>query len=208
MTEKTDMDDLLLSYATGGLDEALSLVVASHLTLSPENRARVAEYEALGGAMIEEIEPVELSESARDSVLARLDEDDDASEAAPAAAPRPSEAALDGHALPAPLRGYVGPGIGKLRWKRIMSGVREAEFPIGGERQRARLMWIDSGVAVPKHSHRGFEATLVLEGAYTDTTGLYDRGALQLADAALDQPARLGGGRRRGRRQSERSDAR
>lgn len=188
MTEKIETDELLLSYATGGLDEAMSLVIASHLTLSPESRARVAEYEALGGAMIEDIEPVEVSQGALDSVLAQLDDDDDAPEAA-----KPAEtAASDGHSLPAPLRRYIGPDIEKLRWKRLMPGVREAEFAIDGG-ARARLMRIESGVAVPKHSHRGREATLVLEGAYSDATGLYDRGKLQLADAALDhQPAATG----------------
>jgi putative transcriptional regulator len=191
MSDKTATDELLLAYASGGLDEAMSLVVASHLTLSPESRARVSEYEALGGAVIEEIQPVAVSKTALDSVLARLDEDEDESGNTPADG-APESAPEDGHVLPAPLRGYVGPDIDKLRWKRLMPGVREAEFPIAGG-ARARLMRIESGVAVPKHSHRGREATLVLEGAYRDATGLYDRGALQLADAALDhQPAATG----------------
>lgn len=190
MTETSENDELLMSYAAGGLDEAMSLVVASHLTLSPESRTRVAEYEALGGAVIEEIEPVAVSKTALDSVLARLDEEE--TEALQPAETSPGESARDGHSLPAPLRRYVGPDIEKLRWKRLMPGVREAEFAIDGG-ARARLMRIESGVAVPKHSHRGREATLVLEGAYRDATGLYDRGKLQLADAELDhQPAATG----------------
>ncbi len=186
MTEKTAPDEVLLAYASGSLDEAMSLVVATHLTLSPHGRAKVAEFEALGGALIDEIEPAALSEDALDAVLARLDE------AGPEVTPEPT-AARDGHSLPAPLRAYLGPDIEALRWKRLLPGVREAAFPVGGG-LRARLMRIASGVAVPRHSHRGAEATLVLEGAYRDETGFYDRGALQWADAALDhQPAATGG---------------
>ena len=185
MTEMTAPDELLLAYASGGLDEAMSLVVATHLTLSPESRARVADYEALGGALIEEIEPAEVSGGALDAVLARLDSEEEA--------PAESAPPRDGHDLPAPLRGYVGPDIESLKWKKLIRGVQEAEFPIGGG-GRARLMKIESGVAVPKHSHRGSEATLVLEGAYHDATGYYDRGALQMADATLDhQPEATGG---------------
>lgn len=184
MTENTAPDELLLAYASGGLDEGMSLVVATHLTLSPESRARVSDYEALGGALIEEIEPVEVSGGALDEVMARLDDGN--------GAPPRKEPPCDGHDLPAPLRGYVGPDIEALRWKKLIRGVQEAEFPIGGG-ARARLMRIESGVAVPKHSHRGNEATLVLEGAYHDATGFYDRGALQFADAALDhQPEATG----------------
>ncbi|MEX0922319.1 MAG: ChrR family anti-sigma-E factor [Rhodovibrionaceae bacterium] len=185
MTEKNAPDDVLLAYASGGLDEAMSLVVATHLTLSPQSRARVADFEALGGALIEEIAPAALDADSLDSVLARLDEEDSAQQA-----PEPP---CDGHLLPAALRGYVGPDIEALRWKRLIRGVQEAEFAIGGS-ARARLMRIESGIAVPRHTHRGKEATLVLEGAYRDETGYYDRGALQWADATLDhQPAATGG---------------
>lgn len=185
MTEKTAPDELLLAYASGSLDESMSLVVATHLTLSPQSRARVCDFEALGGALIEEIEPAALSGGALDAVMARLDGEDHP--------PVHSEPPRDGHVLPAPLRDYVGPDVDALRWKKVIRGVQEAEFPIGGG-GRARLMRIESGVAVPKHSHRGTEATLVLEGAYRDATGYYDRGALQMADASLDhQPEATGG---------------
>ena len=39
---------------------------------------------------------------------------------------------------------------------------------------------------MPRHSHRGLEATLVLEGGYSDASGHYERGDVQLGDASVD----------------------
>ena len=45
-------DRLLMAYAAGTLPEAFSLVVATHLSLCDECRARAASYDALGGAVL------------------------------------------------------------------------------------------------------------------------------------------------------------
>ena len=47
-------DGLLMGYATGNLPEAFSLVVATHISLCDECRARLGSFEAVGGALIEE----------------------------------------------------------------------------------------------------------------------------------------------------------
>ena len=40
-------DDLLMGYASGILPEAFSLVVATHISLCDECRARLASFEAI-----------------------------------------------------------------------------------------------------------------------------------------------------------------
>ena len=69
-------DALLLDYASGGLGEGPALVVASHMTLCPNCRASVAELEAVGGALLDGIEPEPLSPGCLDRVLARRDEEE------------------------------------------------------------------------------------------------------------------------------------
>ena len=59
------LDALLGSYAAGGLDPHLHALVASHLIISPVNRAFVAALEAVRGKDIEGIAPVELGEIGR-----------------------------------------------------------------------------------------------------------------------------------------------
>ena len=47
-------DDLLMGYAAGVLPEAFSLVAATHVSLCDDCRARLAAFEAVGGAVLEE----------------------------------------------------------------------------------------------------------------------------------------------------------
>lgn len=174
-------DDLLLDYACGHMPEAQALVVATHLALCPQCRSAVADYEALGGALVEDQEPAELGEDALAQVLARLDEPD--------ADERRGQTSLAGEVdllLPQPLRGYLGSGLQQVAWRKLMPGLEEADIAVGPEACRARLMRVESGKGMPQHSHEGEELTLILSGAYSDESGCYRRGDLQVADPAID----------------------
>ena len=46
-------DEILLSYAAGALPEAFGVVVASHISLCDDCRARMTGFDALGGAILE-----------------------------------------------------------------------------------------------------------------------------------------------------------
>ena len=62
-------DQLLMAYAAGDLPEAFNLVVATHVSLCDECRARLASYEAVGGAMLEGADVAEMSDAAGTSWL-------------------------------------------------------------------------------------------------------------------------------------------
>ena len=65
---------LLLAYVAGALDAAQNLAVAAHAALSLNARMRIAQLEALGGALLcQGCEPHNMSEGALDKVLGKLD---------------------------------------------------------------------------------------------------------------------------------------
>ncbi len=172
-------EEVLLEYAAGSLPEAISLVVATHLALCPQCRAAVAACEAVGGALIEELEPAEVCDGALESVLARL------GEVAPPEA-RPEKIESIDLRLPQPLRGFVGVDLDSLPWRRVMPGLEEVDIDTGSSGMRARLMRVAAGKAMPSHTHGGEEFTLVLTGAYNDASGHYACGDVQVADPELD----------------------
>lgn len=172
-------DELLLSYAAGSLDEAQSLLVASHLTLCPECRRRLASLEAAGGALFEALDGEDVSEDALDAVLDRLDEPEP-----PRSAPDRTKTVTG--VLPAPLRKYVGGDIGDIRWRAKGPGVGMAELPVRVEGQRAFMLRVDPGRAVPQHTHEGAELVMVLTGGYTDEYGHFLRGDVEIADPSVD----------------------
>ncbi|MEL6287575.1 MAG: ChrR family anti-sigma-E factor [Pseudomonadota bacterium] len=64
--------ELIEGYATGRLEAGWSLLVAAHLELCPEARATAAAYEAVGGAMLDTIDPVDVAPTCCDAVLKRV----------------------------------------------------------------------------------------------------------------------------------------
>jgi putative transcriptional regulator len=169
-------DTLLMDYAAGNLPEAFGLVVATHISMCDECRARAAAFEALGGAVIEETPEAEMSVECLSRVMARLD--------VPVIAEPPPAPHRKG-SLPAPVLAYVGGDLDQVKWRNLGMGVRQAILPTSRSAS-ARLLFIPAGQAVPDHGHRGKELTLVLRGAFRDATGRFGPGDLEIAGEDME----------------------
>ncbi|HET7333527.1 MAG TPA: ChrR family anti-sigma-E factor [Rhizomicrobium sp.] len=170
-------DDVLIAYATGASDEAVSLVIATHLTLCPQCRRSVAAAEAAGGSLLSGLAPVSLGHDALSSVLTRLDD-------APAAAGTETAfIASDAAMTPEPLRHYAGE-LGAVKWISIAPGISFRPLLKRGK-MRVRLIRSAPGAGVAPHTHCGIELTQVLTGGYSDVTGHYRRGDFQTTDASI-----------------------
>jgi putative transcriptional regulator len=169
--------ELLMDYASGALAQAPSLVVATHLALCPDCRHEVRRLEALGGALLDSAcEELPISSICKDKVMAMLD--------APATdTPEPVELFLC-RVLPAPLRQYVGCGVGEIKWQKLTGAVDRVELGQCTE-GRAQLLRIKAGAPMPQHTHGGNEYTLVLQGNFRDESGLYRRGDLAVCDGSV-----------------------
>ncbi|MCC6736626.1 MAG: cupin domain-containing protein [Bauldia sp.] len=179
MPTRHPSDALLLDYAAGSLSEGWGLAVATHLALCPACRSRVLAAEAVGGAMIDAIEPAPVAEDALAATLARIDADPDP--APRSAAPVRREASI----FPEPLRSYIENGPG-LAWRKLGPSAHTIIIPTGDRATTARLLRIPAGAAMPVHSHRGLELTLVLQGAFHDEGGTYARGDIEEADEEVE----------------------
>ncbi len=160
--------ELLLAYGAGTSDEAMSLLVATHLAFCPACRRAVGDIERAGGALLATLEPAKLSEGALGAVLARLDE--------PVATVPVPRTARDIH-TPEPLRSYLGGDMAR-GWVPLAPGIAHRPLFRRGT-TRVRLIRAAPGRSVPTHTHAGREFTLVLSGGFTDTTGRYGPGDLQ-----------------------------
>jgi len=187
MSGHTPPEELLLDYAVGALGPAQTLAIETHLSLRPETGVEIAALEALGGALLGDIEPTPLSADALDRALAGIERRAPA-EVTPA--PPPAMDAETAALVPPPLRALVGPSLHALPWRRCGRGIDEARLDLRSESVNARLLRIQEGVRVPKHSHQGTELTLVLGGAYSDGGERFAVGDLQYADESDDHAPR------------------
>lgn len=163
-------DDLLMGYAAGVLPQAFDLVVATHVSLNDEARVRLAGYEELGGAVLSDLKEVELAPDSLEQTLAKISR----------MAPTERKAPVGGM-FPAPLRKLVGGDAAAVKWKTLGLGTKQAILCADGDAS-ARLLYIPAGQAMPEHSHKGTEMTLVLQGGYSSEDGHFVRGDLEVAD--------------------------
>ncbi|MBF9042782.1 transcriptional regulator [Rhodobacterales bacterium HKCCE4037] len=167
-------DDLLMGYATGALPRAFDLVIATHVSLSDEARARLEAYEAVGGAVLDTLDEADLSDDCLQKTLAMVGDT--------ARSDRPIT--TSGGTFPAPLRAAVGGDEDAVRWRSVGAGVKQCVL-YSDDSGTARLLRIPAGRAMPEHSHHGTEMTLVLKGAFRDEDGVFSRGDIEVADAEV-----------------------
>ncbi|NOT41091.1 MAG: hypothetical protein HOP13_11415 [Alphaproteobacteria bacterium] len=173
-------DTLLIEYANGSLDEAKALLVATHLALCPPCRDAVAAGEAAAAAL--------------------AFDDDAAADVGPvpdvAALPVESPPTVPKGAtgVPEPLRRYLGRPVPELGWVPVLAGMKEYPLREFEGRGSVRLLAIEPGRRMPRHTHEGLELTLVLQGSFSDASGAYVRGDVATADASVDHQPQAGGG--------------
>lgn len=168
-------DGLLFSYSAGNLPEAFSLVVATHISLCDECRARLESHEAVGGTLLDQGDVAEMSEDSLESTMALIAEGNGAA----AKSVRRSNGVF-----PVPLQEYIGGDLGDVKWRSIGGGVKQSLLETDGG-ATVRLLSIPGGAAMPDHSHRGMELTLVLQGAFRDEDGRFGRGDVEVADEEM-----------------------
>ncbi len=175
-------DEFLLDHASGAASAPVSLLVATHLAINPAARRSYRQLEALGGVMLNEIQPTQAAPDSLAKLFARIDRGDGLEAEIHPVATKPHDTGI-----PAPLAAYMRDGADRPSWKQLARGVEEAQLAITGEQgDRAMLLRIAAGRAIPKHAHRGIEMTLVLEGAFADARGLYARGDVCVADETVE----------------------
>jgi putative transcriptional regulator len=169
-------EPLLIGYAAGTLPEAFNLVVATHISMCDDCRAALAEYEAVGGEVMLDAEPVEVAEDALAATMALIAN----GVAAPTPAPRPQWSSV----FPGPLQDYVGGDLDSLKWRKVGGGVSQLVLKTSKDAS-VRLLRIPAGTALPDHGHRGTELTLVLQGAFTDEEDRFGAGDVEVANEDL-----------------------
>lgn len=165
--------ELLFDYAAGSLREVHSLLVASHLVYCPECRRQVADLEACGGALLEEVPAEPVSDALLDKVMARLS--DSPATDIPAAAALTAAEPVRG-ILPGPLRRAIGAEPETLDWVRIVPGIHLSTWAISAGTASACLLRMGPRRRVPAHRHTDNELLLVLKGGLADEHGRYGVG--------------------------------
>jgi len=164
-----------MAYSAGALPEAFDLVVATHVSLCDECRARLDALDAVGGAVLEDCAQVAMSADSLSATLAMI---------ADAPSVQAPHVAAKGAVFPAPLQEYVSGDLDAVKWRSVGGGVRQAILKTSNDAS-VRLLRIPGGAKMPDHGHRGMEMTLVLQGAFKDEDDRFARGDVEIANEDL-----------------------
>lgn len=165
-------DAMLAAYAAGTLPHAFAVAVASHVSLCAQCRVALEAHQAVGGAVLDGTDEVAVSASLKERILDQLD------------APFMPEPVYERSGI------FPGPVMEAMKgrapkWKKLGMGVRQ-DILTEDAHGSVRLLYIPPGQAVPDHSHNGLEMTLVLQGSFSDETGRFGVGDIEIADETLE----------------------
>jgi putative transcriptional regulator len=181
-------DDILLSYSAGTLDEASALLVATHLALCPNCRARNEAADSFGGYLLESLEAAPVSPTMRDAVLSRIRNEKLSGEE------KTPLRTFTNAIIPDPLRSYLGGDLDDLKWRRLAPRVQQIPIATLDRRSKARLLRFQSGLTVPSHGHSGRELTLILTGSLCDRDSVLYRGDIAETDERTEHQPFAGPG--------------
>ena len=171
------LDALLLDYATGALSRPLEILVETHLAMNQKSSRSMRMLMQLGGILLEDAEPVSLSEGALRTVMAQLDQFDNETDE------MFTKVSAHTEWLPHPVVTYAPEPNCSESWRRAGIGILESSIDFGEADGKATIYRIAPGTAVPIHTHTGAEVTLVLAGGFTDETGGYGPGDIAIQEA-------------------------
>lgn len=181
MTPAHHPSDLLLAeFASGALDEASALVVGAHLAMCPHCRQAVADFECIGGMLLDQVDDGVFDAARRAQALTAIP--------------------VDLPQQPAPPRDLVGAdGVeamidlyGRGPWRWIGPGVYHRSINLQDRGVRAFMLRGAAGTELPHHTHSGTELTLILKGEFSHERGRFRVGDVEEADGGIAHAPRIG----------------
>ena len=166
---------LLTDYTVGSLSVAPAVSVTTHLKYCQQCRDSVGSLKQLGGALLCEAEPAQISHDLLSQTLDRLDADvGEMALAEGASEVHEFELSDELKGIPEYLNQFL-PRNG-LNWRKLSSSVTVAPISVGETRYELALHKICAGGQTPVHDHNGVEYTVVLKGSFSDEDGMYNEG--------------------------------
>jgi len=174
-------EEWLVDYAAGNLSPAYAAVAECFLDLNEDRRKTVDELERVGGALLDTADAgAGLSVAAAD-LLAR---EGDSPEVQAQKSQCPDY-------IPGSLREKFDLDRNGIKWTFLGPGLQKALLWKGSNDDRLWLLKAEPGVAIPNHTHRGAELTLVLKGEIRDGEDIFGVGDVEEADHDLTHTIRV-----------------
>ncbi|WP_111639058.1 ChrR family anti-sigma-E factor [Marinomonas shanghaiensis] len=177
--------EILTDYAAGSLPLAHSLCVSTHLEHCPECQQQIRKLEMLGSHLFDQVqtEHRQLS-NLKDSFFKNLAQQPSPKEKHKVSPQEDKAIRWDDYAIPRSLRQFITKSYDDLTWTRLSPSFKIATLYNEEGGAQVALTRVKAGAHMPTHTHTGDEITLVLQGAFSDESGIYRQGDFINRDAS------------------------
>ena len=182
--------DTLICYVGGTLSNAISCVVACHLSLCRNCADDVRRLEILGGLMLKGLEAGAGDNAFSERAVAHW-----TSQGLPSSEPRHNTAPnADNALLPLPLARHLGMEGGDIPWTTGANGVAQYDVPLPKGSGQLTLRRLLPGALLLEQAHPDAELILVLRGRCRAGSRDYVRGdVIELTEDVRTEPRASGG---------------
>lgn len=180
--------ELLAEYAAGSLQLSHALCVAAHLEFCDRCRQQVGKLSNLGAAIFTAQQPTSVASDTsalKSRVLSNLENtgEDARDECAVALnemqgseMPVNAITAKEGYRVPRSLTQFIKRDYSELAWGRLTTSIRLATLLNDRDGSQVALSRVKPGGKMLHHRHTGEEFTVVLEGSFSDESGVFRKG--------------------------------
>ncbi|TYL46699.1 ChrR family anti-sigma-E factor [Marinomonas sp. IMCC 4694] len=181
--------EILTDYAAGSLPLAHSLCVSTHLERCTECQKQTRKLEVLGAQLFENttVEDRRLSslkDRFFDNLTAKTQTDQQTQLDGNTLAAEHHYDRWEDYTIPRSLRQFITKSYDDLTWTRLSPSFKIATLYNEEGGAQIALTRVKAGAHMPTHTHTGDEITLVLEGAFSDESGVYRQGDFINRDAS------------------------
>lgn len=178
--------EILTDYAAGSLPLAHSLCVSTHLEHCPECQQQIRKLEMLGAHLFDQTQTENRPLSnLKDHFFQNLiEQSEQKSDKQQKQEPEEKGIQWDDYTIPRSLRQFITKSYDDLNWMRLSPSFKIATLYNEEGGAQIALTRVKAGAHMPTHTHTGDEITLVLEGAFSDESGVYRQGDFISRDAS------------------------
>ncbi len=168
-------DELLTAYSAGSLPLSQALCISTHIEHCSACAQKLQRLNRVGSELMQNLKPARASESLKSKLMDQLDSLVEAD--ADDIRPEPVDPSI-----PRCLRQFIDEGYDGLQWKRVSSDIHSVELCRDSNGAKVELLKIRPGGSASTHTHLGDEYTVILEGSFSDESGLYRKGDFLVRD--------------------------
>ena len=166
--------ELLTTFSAGSMPLSQALCVSAHLEMCSDCRAGVRSLNKLGAHVFNQMKPSRVSDELKESVFSQLD--DTVAQNPISDNQSRNNTVRSDSGVPSCLHQFVADGYDSLSWHWVSPSIKQANLCVDGDGARVALLRIKPGGKATHHTHMGEEITMVLKGAFSDESGIFQQG--------------------------------